>query len=92
MLLGAEECGLRRRSAWMHRVNWCDSAWRYGADGLSPGKMVIVEVTFSAVMRALVITPRSPTITTVLQGEGVVGEGSQCSVAAGHCTNCGTRG
>jgi hypothetical protein len=20
-------------SAWMHRVNWCDSAWRYGADG-----------------------------------------------------------
>jgi hypothetical protein len=21
------------RSAWMHRVNWCDSAWRYGADG-----------------------------------------------------------
>ena len=21
-------------SAWIHRVNWCDSAWRYGADGL----------------------------------------------------------
>src|SRR5664280_533099 len=31
-------------STWMHRVNWCDSAWRYGADGLPPGKMVIAKV------------------------------------------------
>ena len=23
----------RPQSAWMHRVNWCDSARRYGADG-----------------------------------------------------------
>ena len=31
-------------SAWIHRVNWCDSAWRFRADGLPSGKMVISEV------------------------------------------------
>src|SRR5664279_1757731 len=24
---------MRSPSPWMHRVNWCNSAWRYGADG-----------------------------------------------------------
>ena len=24
----------------MHRVNWCDSAWRYGADGL-PSRYIV---------------------------------------------------
>ena len=36
--------GLAPPQAWMHRVNWCDSAWRYRADGLPPGKMVIGKV------------------------------------------------
>ena len=31
-------------STWIHRVNWCDSAWRFRADGLPSGKMVINRV------------------------------------------------